>query len=132
MQTSKEQEFTEVVSKLKKRDIDIARLREQRDQLQAELAERKHLESVKLTSANEMKVLAESRSVRSCLHGRKLELTKCQGENCCATVRSAQVEGATGSTNGRRGFDEFYPKSIGPRYQLCSGSEGPPRVSCRP
>ena len=65
MQTSKEQEFSEVASRLKKRDVDNARLREQRDQLQAELTERKHLESVKLSSANEMKVLAESRSVRS-------------------------------------------------------------------
>lgn len=63
MQTFKEQEFTDVISKLKKRDVDIARLREQRDQLQAEISERKHLESVKLTSANETKVLAESRSV---------------------------------------------------------------------
>ncbi|KAF9653827.1 BRE1-domain-containing protein [Thelephora ganbajun] len=62
--TSKEQEFAEVVSRLKKRDVDNARLREQRDQLQAELTERKHLESVKLSSANEMKVLADSRSER--------------------------------------------------------------------
>lgn len=61
---SKDQEFSEVVARLKKRDVDIARLREQRDQLQAELTERKHLESVKLSSANEMKVLAESRSER--------------------------------------------------------------------
>jgi len=63
MQTFKEQEFTEVVSRLKKRDVDNARIREQRDQLQAELTERKHLESVKLASVSEMKVLAESRSV---------------------------------------------------------------------
>lgn len=62
--TFKEQEFAEVSSRLKKRDVDIARLREQRDQLQTELTERKHLESVKLTSTNEMKVLAESRSER--------------------------------------------------------------------
>lgn len=65
MQSFKEQEFTDVVSRLKKRDVDNARLREQRDQLQAELTERKHLESVKLSSVNEMKVLAESRSVCS-------------------------------------------------------------------
>lgn len=65
MQTFKQQEFVEVVSRLKKRDIDNARLREQRDQLQAELTERKHLESIKLSSISEMKVLAESRSVRS-------------------------------------------------------------------
>ena len=63
MQTFKEQELTEVVSRLKKRDVDNTRLREQRDQLQAELAERKHLELVKLNSANEVKVLAESRLV---------------------------------------------------------------------
>jgi E3 ubiquitin-protein ligase BRE1 len=65
MQTFKQQEFVEVVSRLKKRDIDNARLREQRDQLQAELTERKHLESIKLSSISEMKVLTESRSVRS-------------------------------------------------------------------
>jgi len=64
VQTFKGQEFAEVVSRLKKRDVDNTRLREQRDQLQAELTERKHLESVKLSSSNEMKVLAESRSVR--------------------------------------------------------------------
>jgi len=65
VQTFKEQEFAEVVSRLKKRDVDNARIREQRDQLQAELTERKHLESVKLASVSEMKVLAESRSVCS-------------------------------------------------------------------
>ena len=68
MQTFKEQEFAEVTSRLKKRDADNARIREQRDQLQAELTERKHLESVKLASVSEMKVLAESRSVRSPRH----------------------------------------------------------------
>ena len=69
MQSLKEQEFAEVVSRLKKRDVDNARLREQRDQLQAELTERKHLDSVKLASVSEMKVLAESRSVCSRRHG---------------------------------------------------------------
>lgn len=68
MQTFKEQEFAEVTSRLKKRDADNARIREQRDQLQAELTERKHLESVKLASVSEMKVLAESRSVCSPRH----------------------------------------------------------------
>ena len=89
MQTSKEQEFAEVVSKLKKRDADNARLREQRDQLQAELTERKHLESVKLSSGNEMKVLAESRSACSFAHIRGAGIdTSSRSELLCYSPNS--------------------------------------------
>jgi E3 ubiquitin-protein ligase BRE1 len=45
-----------------KRDAENARLREQREQQAAELNERKHKESVKLASVQELKALAESRS----------------------------------------------------------------------
>ncbi len=48
---------------LVKRDNENARLREQRDQQMSELNERKQKDSVKLTSVNEIKALAESRSV---------------------------------------------------------------------
>ncbi|PSR81178.1 hypothetical protein PHLCEN_2v6513 [Hermanssonia centrifuga] len=54
----------EVRSMLVKRDNENARLREQRDQQVSELNERKQKDSYKLTSVNEIKALAESRSER--------------------------------------------------------------------
>lgn len=48
---------------LTKRDNENLRLREQRDQLMAELNERKHKEGVKLQSTAELKALLDSRSV---------------------------------------------------------------------
>lgn len=58
--------MNEVTMRLKKRDGDNVRLREHRDQLLAELTERKHTESVKLNSIHELKTLAESRSASQC------------------------------------------------------------------
>ena len=46
-----------------KRDTEIGRLREQRDQQLSELNERKQKDSVKQTSVAELKVLLESREV---------------------------------------------------------------------
>lgn len=46
-----------------KRDNEIARLREQRDQQLSELNERRQKDSVKQHSLNEYKTLAETRSV---------------------------------------------------------------------
>jgi hypothetical protein len=54
------QEFKGMIAK---RDAENARLREQREQQAAELNERKHKESVKLASLQELKALTESRSV---------------------------------------------------------------------
>lgn len=48
---------------LTKRDVENVRLREQREQLTAELNERKHKDTVKFTSLQELKTLAEGRSV---------------------------------------------------------------------
>lgn len=48
---------------LTKRDADNARLRDQREQQAAELNERKHKDNVKFASTQELKALAESRSV---------------------------------------------------------------------
>jgi hypothetical protein len=45
-----------------KRDVENARLRDQREQQAAELNERKHKDNVKLASLQELKALAESRS----------------------------------------------------------------------
>jgi E3 ubiquitin-protein ligase BRE1 len=45
-----------------KRDVENARLRDQREQQAAELNERKHKENVKLASLQELKSLADSRS----------------------------------------------------------------------
>ena len=45
-----------------KREVENARLRDQREQLNAELLERKQKDSVKQASLQEYKTLAESRS----------------------------------------------------------------------
>lgn len=46
-----------------KRDTDILRLRDQRDQYHAELHERKAKDAVKMNSLTELKALAEARAV---------------------------------------------------------------------
>ncbi|KAF8628901.1 hypothetical protein AX15_003682 [Amanita polypyramis BW_CC] len=58
------QSFHELRTMMSKRDVDNARLREQREQLNAEILERKQKESVKQASMQEYKTLAESRSER--------------------------------------------------------------------
>lgn len=45
-----------------KRDAENTRLREQRDQQIAEITERRHKESIKIASAQEIRTMAESRS----------------------------------------------------------------------
>lgn len=52
----------ELKAMLAKRDTENTRLREQREQQAAELNERKHKDSVKIASFQEMKALADSRS----------------------------------------------------------------------
>jgi len=49
---------------LAKRDADLTRLRDQREQLNAELSELRSRENIKYQSSRELKALAESRSVR--------------------------------------------------------------------
>lgn len=48
-----------------KRNVELARLRDARDQQAAELAERKARDDHKFTAFGELEKLAESRSVRS-------------------------------------------------------------------
>jgi E3 ubiquitin-protein ligase BRE1 len=50
-------------SAIEKKDKDLVRLREQRDQQSAELNERKQREAFKQSSFDEIKTLAETRSV---------------------------------------------------------------------
>lgn len=52
---------------LSKRESDVVRLREQRDQQHAELNERKQKDSVKQHSKQELRMLAESHAVSSML-----------------------------------------------------------------
>ena len=52
---------------VQKRDAEIARLRDQRDQQMSELNERKQKDHVKIASLNEFKALAETRSASSSL-----------------------------------------------------------------
>ncbi|KAF9051164.1 BRE1-domain-containing protein [Hymenopellis radicata] len=56
------QQIQDMKVALSRRDTDIARLREARDQQQAELHERKQKDTVKMTSLQEFKTLAESRA----------------------------------------------------------------------
>jgi E3 ubiquitin-protein ligase BRE1 len=50
-------------SAIEKKDKDLVRLREQRDQQSAELNERKQREAFKQSSFDEIKTLADTRSV---------------------------------------------------------------------
>jgi E3 ubiquitin-protein ligase BRE1 len=63
-QATFESELNDVRTLLSKRDADIARLREHRDQQSAELHERKHKDNLKIQSCEEYKALANSRAVR--------------------------------------------------------------------
>ncbi|KAH9929494.1 BRE1-domain-containing protein [Epithele typhae] len=56
--------IAEMKTSLAKRDLEVTRLREQRDQYQAEITERKAREQARLTSAQEFKALAETRAER--------------------------------------------------------------------
>jgi E3 ubiquitin-protein ligase BRE1 len=51
-----------------KRDVENARLRDQREQLNAEVIERKQKDSVKQAALQEYKTLAESRSASRLQH----------------------------------------------------------------
>ena len=62
LQAAAGQANQELKAMLSKRDVENARLRDQREQQAAELNERKHKDSVKLASLQEWKALAESRS----------------------------------------------------------------------
>ncbi|KAI0071770.1 BRE1-domain-containing protein [Panus rudis PR-1116 ss-1] len=63
-QTLHEKVVQDLKSIISKRDTELIRLREQRDQINSELHERKAKEQVKLASLHEFKTLAESRSER--------------------------------------------------------------------
>jgi E3 ubiquitin-protein ligase BRE1 len=56
------QSVQELKAMMVKREVENARLRDQREQLNAELVERKQKDSVKMASLQEYKTLAESRS----------------------------------------------------------------------
>lgn len=56
------QSVQELKAMMVKREVENARLRDQREQLNAELVERKQKDSIKLASLQEYKTLAESRS----------------------------------------------------------------------
>ncbi|KAI9060257.1 BRE1-domain-containing protein [Trametes sanguinea] len=62
--TSSESAIQELKAMISKRDNDILRLRDQRDQYHAELHERRAKDSVKMNSLTELKALAEARAER--------------------------------------------------------------------
>nr|GAT44637.1 allantoicase [Mycena chlorophos] len=63
-QANAEQTNVELKAMMLKRDAENARLRDQRDQYQAELTERRQKDSVKIASSKEFHALAEARSAR--------------------------------------------------------------------
>jgi hypothetical protein len=83
---------------VERRDKDLVRLREQRDQQMAELNERKQKDAVKLASLEELKTLADSRLV-STMHSflcPSAMLKPGTGAYIRASVRSDSPEVATG------------------------------------
>jgi E3 ubiquitin-protein ligase BRE1 len=56
----------ELRTQFARKEADNLRLRDQREQLTAEVNERKHKDNVKMASLDELKGLAESRSVSFC------------------------------------------------------------------
>jgi E3 ubiquitin-protein ligase BRE1 len=60
--TSKE----ELRAQFARKEADNLRLRDQREQLTSEVNERKHKDNIKMASLEELKGLAESRSVSFC------------------------------------------------------------------
>ncbi|KAF9482162.1 BRE1-domain-containing protein [Pholiota conissans] len=75
---SSAQSVQEYKNMLMRRDVDNARLREQREQLTAELNERKQKEAVKQASFQEYKSLVDSSSER--IHILQSELSRCKAQ----------------------------------------------------
>jgi len=67
-QSATEKQVHELRVMLQKRDAENARLREQRDQQAAELVERRHKDTVKASSLEQLKLLVDSRSVSVVFH----------------------------------------------------------------
>jgi len=67
-QSATEKQVHELRIMLQKRDAENARLREQRDQQAAELVERRHKDTVKASSLEQLKLLVDSRSASAIFH----------------------------------------------------------------
>lgn len=65
IQSAAELAKEDLKAQLVRREAETLRLRDQREQQTSELNERKHKDSVKLASLNELKTLSEARSVSS-------------------------------------------------------------------
>ncbi|KAK7472721.1 E3 ubiquitin-protein ligase bre1 [Stygiomarasmius scandens] len=76
MQVEIASELSDVKALLSRREADIARLREHRDQQSAELHERKHKDNVKMASCEEYKALATSRA--ECIGVLRSQLQRCK------------------------------------------------------
>lgn len=80
---------------LTKRDTENSRLRELRDQCQAELNERKMKEQTRLASVLEFKALAENRSVCTVFYSECSELTDLIGTYRGSRIRDQEAEDPT-------------------------------------
>lgn len=64
VQSAAELAKEDLKAQLGRKEAETLRLRDQREQQTSELNERKHKDSIKLASLNELKALSEARSVR--------------------------------------------------------------------
>ena len=95
----------ELKAMINKRDSELGRIREQRDQYYAELNERRAKESTKLASIAEFKTLAEARAVRIRILPRQLgpSLTYPSGAYSCPGIGEQATEEPISCELWRRG-----------------------------
>jgi E3 ubiquitin-protein ligase BRE1 len=99
----------ELKGMISKRDVENARLRDQREQQAAELNERKHKENVKLASLQELKALAESRSASDLnLHNTAAIDVQKIGTHLGVGVGTSSTQGSTCSQYRQRRSDAVF------------------------
>lgn len=86
------QEYKAMVTK---RDAENARLREQREQLSAELTERRQKDSVKLASYQEYRALIDTNTVSHRYILGNSSFTRYLGKDQHLTIRSKALQGPT-------------------------------------
>lgn len=99
---------------LTRKETENIRLRDQREQQTSEMNERKHKESVKIASLNEMRSLAESRSVSVgeviLVGSRLMFVCDTTGSNNCVGVGTQETQGATRCQHRQRRSIDILPR----------------------
>jgi hypothetical protein len=78
-----------------KRDLENARLRDQREQQAAELNERKHKDNVKLASMQELRALSESRSASVSYFHKTVVVDRQIGAYLSVGIRTSTIQSST-------------------------------------